>query len=121
MIQSALYGDIQLTKGYIGEGMIPQVERYADKFVYNKMSVDFFHTIINAMIAKADEPTGNKWMFICNEVMWSEINNTLAKYLAEFKTDATYMWSKDAGKYLKVGATFDTYEYLGKQIALLAA
>lgn len=102
---------------YIGDGLIPQVERYADKFVYNEMSVDFFNMIIDSMVRKADNPIGNKWMFIVNETAWGQINRALGKYLAAFKTDATYMWSKDGGKYYKVGATFDTYEYNGNLIS----
>lgn len=40
---------------------------------------------------------------------------TLGDYLANYRTDGTYMYSKSANKglggYVKVGATFDTYEY----------
>lgn len=47
--------------------------------------------------------------------MWNDLQMTLGEYLANYRTDGTYMYSKSANKgmggYVKVGATFDTYEY----------
>ena len=46
---------------YIGDGLIPQVERFASKYVYNnKPTVDIFNTIMQTMNEKAEKPTGNK-------------------------------------------------------------
>lgn len=46
---------------YIGDGLIPQVERFASKYVYNnKPTVDVFNTIMQTMNEKAEKPTGNK-------------------------------------------------------------
>ena len=46
---------------YIGDGLIPQVERFASKYVYNERpTVEIFHTIMQTMNEKADKPTGNK-------------------------------------------------------------
>ena len=46
---------------YIGDGLIPQVERFASKYVYNnKPTVDVFNTIMQSMNEKAEKPTGNK-------------------------------------------------------------
>lgn len=55
-------------------------------------------------------------MFICNERMWNLIQQVLGDYLAKFKTDGTYLYSKAANGYVKVGATFDSYEYGGNSI-----
>ena len=50
-----------------------------------------------------------------NRKLWQDINMVLGEYLANYKTMGTYMYSKSANKgqggYVKVGATFDTYEY----------
>jgi len=50
-----------------------------------------------------------------------DINTVLGDYLYNYKTDATYMYSKSANKgiggYVKVGATYDTYIYSGELIA----
>lgn len=101
---------------YIGDGIIPQVERYASKYVYNKLTLDVFHTVINTMNEKAEKPTGNHYMFIVNEPLFAQLQSTLAGYLAQFHTEGTYLWSKSANSYIKVGATFDSYEYMGNTI-----
>lgn len=102
---------------YIGDGLIPQVERFASKYVYNnKPTVDVFNTIMQTMNEKAEKPTGNKYMFICNEKLWNDIQLALGGYLHQFKTDGCYMYSKSANDYVKVGATFDTYRFGGNEI-----
>lgn len=64
---------------------------------------------------KCQSDTGNKIIIVCNRKFWNDIQMTLGEYLANFRTDGTYMYSKNANKgmggYVKVGATFDTYEY----------
>lgn len=49
---------------YIGDGVIPQVERYASKYAFNKFTIEVFQAAMNAMAEKAEQPTGNKWVFI---------------------------------------------------------
>ena len=43
----------------IGEGMIPQIERFASKYSANRITINTFHTIISTMVQKAEKPTGN--------------------------------------------------------------
>lgn len=108
---------------YIGDGLIPQVERFASKYVYNnKPSVEVFHTIMQSMNEKAAKATGNHYMMIVNEKLWNDIQYSLGHYLADFKTDGAYMYSKAANDYVKVdghkvGTTFTTYEMGGNQIS----
>lgn len=109
-IQSNLYSNIQLIQ--IGDGLIPQIERFASKYSANKITINTFHTIISTMVEKADNPTGNVFMFVINEPMWGIVQRVLGDYLANRKTDEAYVWSKGGeGKYIKVGATFDAYEW----------
>lgn len=108
---------------YIGEGLIPQIEAAANKFVYNnKPNIQLFNTIMGVMAEKAQDDTGNHLTFICNRKLWEDVNMVLGKYLADFRTDGSYMYSKSANKgmggYIQVGATFDTYIYA--KISLLA-
>lgn len=101
----------------IGDGLVPQIERFASKYAYNgKPTLELFHTIIATLNEKATKSTGNKYHFICNDKMWNDLQMTLGDYLAKFKTDGAYLYSKSAHDYLKVGATYDTYEYGGNQI-----
>ena len=96
---------------YIGDGVIPQVERFASKYAFAKLTLEVFHTVLATLNEKATNPTGNRYMFICNERMWNLIQQVLGDYLAKFRTQGTYLWSKAANSYIKVGATFDSYEY----------
>lgn len=45
---------------YIGDGIIPQIERFASKYAYNKLTVQAFTTALSMMCEKAENPTGNK-------------------------------------------------------------
>ncbi len=75
------------------------------------------------MADKAQADTGNKLVFVVNRKLWNDVNMVLGEYLANFRTDGTYMYSKSAnsgmGGYVKVGATFDTYVYAGNEISFV--
>ena len=103
---------------YIGDGMIPQIERFASKYAGNRVTVNTFHTIISTMVEKAESPTGNHFCFMVNEKAWAIVQRVLGDYLANRQTDGAYLWSKGGeGKYIKVGATFDAYEWGGNTIS----
>ena len=57
-------------------------------------------------------------IFICNEQMMAIINKVLMAYLKDFQTDGALFYSKvNGGSYYKVGASFNSYEFNGKQVA----
>lgn len=106
--------------------LIPQVERFAGKYVFAKLSPKVMDTAIMAMIAKSEKMTGNKYVFICNSRMWNEIQTTLRNYLRDWKPTCTLMYSQAENDYInvdsiKVGNTFSSYEFGGKLCCLLAA
>lgn len=106
---------------YIGEGLIPQIESAANKFTYTgKPYVALFNMIMSKMSEKAQSDIGNKFMFVCNRKLWNDLQITLSSYLSDHHTDGTYMYSmsqnKGLGKYVSVGATFDTYNFGGNQV-----
>lgn len=78
---------------------------------------------MNAMSDKSQSDTGNHYYFMVNKKMFNDINIVLGDYLANYKTDGCYMYSKSANKgaggYLKVGATFDSYEWCGNTITFV--
>lgn len=41
------------------EGIVPQIERFATKFIFNKLNVRMFEQALDEMIAKCDNPQGN--------------------------------------------------------------
>jgi len=45
---------------YISDGLIPQVEAFASKYAYNKLTIQTLRTAILALNEKAKAPTGNK-------------------------------------------------------------
>lgn len=101
----------------IGDGIIPQIERFASKASVNRLSVNTFNQMLSAMSEKSDTPTGNTYLVMVNEKMWSLVQNVLGNYLTDRKADGAYLWSKGGdGKFIKVGATFDAYEFGGNTV-----
>lgn len=103
---------------YIGEGMMPQFERFASKIFYNNLSVDVFNRMLSQVVHKADKPTGNIITVVCNEKFWTDAQQALFAWLAQFRTCGTFLYSMAARDYMKVskvgvGATFVSYEVAG--------
>lgn len=101
---------------YITEGLIPQVERFASKYAYNRLSMEVFQTALAMLGEKAATPTGNHYTFICNERFWQNLQLVLGDYLVQAKTDGSYLWSQAANDYVKVGATYNSYEFAGNTV-----
>jgi hypothetical protein len=53
--------------------LIPQVEAYASKYAYNKLTINVFKSILQALNEKAEKPTGNHYVFIVNEKAWYDL------------------------------------------------
>lgn len=68
------------------------------------------------MSERAESPTGNKFVFVVNEALWNQVQSSLSEWLARFGTCDTYLWSKEANGYIKVGATFHSYEIGGENL-----
>ena len=43
----------------VGDGIIPQIERFASKYSANRVTINTFQTIISTMVEKAENPQGN--------------------------------------------------------------
>lgn len=103
---------------YISDGLIPQVEAYASKYAYNKLTISVLREAIKALNEKAEKPTGNHYMFVVNETAWYDLGEVLENHLAQYSTDATYMWSMQANDYVSVGAKgFSSYNWQGNTIS----
>ena len=92
------------------DGIIAQVERFANKFVVSKLSSKLFNKALNALVAKCEKAQGNTFTFIVNTAMYTEWQDTMAAWIAAAHTAGTYLYSKEANGYVKVGATFGAYE-----------
>lgn len=51
------------------EGAIPQMERFATKFVFSRLTVAWLKKALNALVLKSDKKLGNKYAMICNSLM----------------------------------------------------
>lgn len=79
--------------------------------------------IMADMAEKSEELTGNHYMVIVTQKLWNDIQIGLGSFLVDAKTDGTYMYSRakngGEGGYVKVGATFNTYEFGGNKISFV--
>ena len=66
-----------------GDGIIAQIERFATKFIFSRLNGRFFNRALQTMIQKSEKPTGNKYMFLCNTLMWTEIQDTMSAWIRD--------------------------------------
>ena len=71
------------------------------------------------MVQKADKPTGNRFTFLCNELLWTQIQSVLSEYLSRFKPCSSYMYTTAKNGYIDVGATYQSYEFAGNTITFM--
>lgn len=68
---------------------------------------------------KSKESTGNTYTFLTNDRFWLLAQVALHEFIVN-KTDNAFLWSKEAnggvGGYVKVGASYNAYEFAGNKI-----
>ena len=99
-----------------GDGIIPQINRFASKFGYSKITPSLMNEIILNLSQKCKSVTGNTFAFVVNEALWYDLQNSLSEFLQNHHTDGAYVWSKSSNGYVKVGATYDAYEFSGNTV-----
>ncbi len=99
-----------------GDGIIAQIERFATKFVFSKLSIKYFQKALAEMITKSENPTGNNYMFIVNTMMWNEIQDVLQTWIMAAKTAGTFLYSKASNGYIDLGNTYNSFEFGGNII-----
>lgn len=113
---------------YIGDGIIPQIERFAYVITFDTMLISYLKEGMNFMISKSENLVGNDYTLICNSLMWQQVNDNLMNEIAKWNPSNTLMYSKVAGtrknigesiEGIQVGNTFTSYKYLGNTITLL--
>ncbi len=103
----------------MSDGVLPQIERYCDKFLYNALSSNVLDDVISAMVEKSAKPTGNMYAVVSNERFYTQFGRVMKDdYRFTSPNDASYMYSKEAGK-IKVGAEFDSYTVQGNTISFI--
>lgn len=100
-----------------GDGIIPQIQRYASKFNYTTLDTKLFNRMLITLSKKCNSATGNNFVFVVNSKLYYDMQEALATYLDTKMTDGAYLWNKE-GKKIKVGATYGTYEFAGNTLAI---
>ena len=108
-----------------GDGLIPQIERFASKYKYAKLNVNVINTVMSTMTEKAASATGNHYTFVVNDILWNQVGTSLGDWLKLWGSTPTMLYSKAAQSYvkadnpLKVGATFTSYEINGNTVTFM--
>lgn len=98
-----------------GDGIMVQYMRYASKYNYSKLSLNVLTEAMTALAAKCDSPIGNTWSFVCNQIIYNDLQKNLSTFLITNKVDNQELYSKFENKYIKVGATYAAYEFGGER------
>ena len=99
-----------------GDGAIPQINRFASFYNYSKLSVAVFNKAITTMTQKSQDPTGNTYVFLVNEVLYADVQMVLAEYLNQYKVLTPALYSQKEGKKIEVGAEYTGYNFAGNSI-----
>jgi hypothetical protein len=108
-----------------GDGLIPQIERFASKFKFAKLNVNVINTVMEQMNQKAVNATGNHYTFVVNDRLWGQINTVLGDWLKLWGSTPTMLYSKaaqglvKADNPMKVGGTFVSYEISGNTVSFM--
>ena len=101
----------------MGDGIIPQIERYCDKFLYNQLSSAILDDILLAMAEKSSKPKGNIYTVICNERLYNQFGRIMKDdFRFTNPSDKTLFYSKDKGM-VQTGADFNSYTLQGNTIS----
>lgn len=108
-----------------GDGLIPQIERFASKFNYVKMNTMVMNTVLDSMNQRAANSTGNNYTFIVNDRLWGQVNFALGAWLSNWGSTPTLLYSKATQSMvkienpIKVGGTFVSYEVAGNTLTFM--
>ena len=120
LIQTADGRDIPM-----GDGIITQVERYAEKFQYSVLTESIMVDIIQNMNTKAQTIQGNSYVLICNTRFYDHFQAAMREIFKQVQPTDTIFYSKTEGNIrinaneIEVGATFMTYIYGGNRITVM--
>jgi hypothetical protein len=99
-----------------GDGMIAQLNRYASKYVYSKLSTNVITEAMTDLAQKCERTTGNKFVFVVNDILWRDVQMTCSRFIADHKTDGQFMYSNFEQGMVKLGATYAAFEFGGNVV-----
>ena len=57
-------------------------------------------------------------IFVVNDILYRDLQNTCAVFMAQHKADQQYLYSNFEQKQVKIGATYGAFEFAGKLVLL---
>lgn len=99
-----------------GDGIIAQIDRYACKYAYTKLSANVLTEALTVLAEKCEESIGNTFVFVVNDILFRDLQKVMAEFLAQHRVDQQFMYSKYDDKKIKVGATYSAFEWAGNTI-----
>lgn len=99
-----------------GDGIMAQIMRYASKYNYTKLSTNVITEAMTTLAEKCEESTGNTFVFVVNDILFRDLQKTLALFMSQHKCDQQYLYSSFEQKRIKVGATYGAFEFAGNNV-----
>lgn len=104
----------------IGEGVFPQIERFANFYPYNgSLSERKLSDIIDLVVSRKEEKTGNKILCICNYRLYTHLQSALNAILATRLVNQDFYVERTDGKRLILGAEYAGYRVNGNELILM--
>ena len=100
-----------------GDGLIAQIERYASVYNYARLSTNILTEAITELAQKCEESTGNHFAFLCNDVLFADLQRVCAKFLRDHHVDQQFMYSNYEKNRIKVGATYGAFEWMNNIVS----
>lgn len=97
-----------------GDGVVSQIERFATKFVFSKLNINYFERALQALVSKSDKATGNTLTLLCNTAFYTEWQRVMNSWIIAHKTDGAFLYSKATNGMVDLGATYQSYEWAGR-------
>ena len=108
----------------MGDGVLRQIERYAQFMSYSILTEDLLISILQSATARCVEPVGNVLAAVVTEKFWNDFQRA-AKTMVTLRSisDGGWFYSKETRdgkpKKLKIGATINSYEFGGNYINIM--
>lgn len=103
----------------IGDGVIKQIERYCEKFIYSVLTTRWLEDIMASMREKSANSIGNTYAFVVNERLYDQLGRLLKDDLRFHANDGSYYWTNQSGNKIKVGAHYDAYTFQGNTVVFM--
>ena len=102
-----------------GDGIIKQLERYADVMSFNVLTPEFLKQGLISMRQRSGKLKGNRWVVVCNTQLYDEFQDLASSDLTVKSTNNEYFYSRAANGEVAVGADFVSYEWAGNFLTFM--